>query len=76
MRAQTRGTLKLTSYLVDARLSAGKGEREAQRQLGPLEAHVVQEVSNALHNVVEQLQGESGIHARWALRGVAAGTRA
>lgn len=44
------------SYLVNARLSAGKGEGEAQRQLGPLEAHIVQEVGDALHDVVKELQ--------------------
>lgn len=44
------------SYLVDACLSAGKGEGEAQRQLGALEAHIVQEVSDTLYNVVKELQ--------------------
>jgi hypothetical protein len=57
------------SYLVDACLSAGEGEGEAQRQLGALEAHVVQEVSDALYDVVKELQGESGAHARCALMG-------
>lgn len=50
------------SYLVNARLPAGEGECEAQGQLGSLEAHIVQEVSNALHDVVKQLQGESVRH--------------
>lgn len=57
------------SYLVDARLPAGEGEREAQGQLGSLEAHVVQEVSDALHDVVKQLQGESARHTGLAVAG-------
>lgn len=62
-----------SSYLVDACLSAGEGECEAQRQLGALEAHIVQEVSDALHDVVKELQGERGAHARCALMGAEAG---
>lgn len=55
------------SYLINACLPAGKREREAQRQLGSLEAHVVQEVGDALHDVVKQLQGERDGHTRLAV---------
>lgn len=91
-----RGTLKLPrgratsglpvclarpSYLVDACLSAGEGEREAQRQLGALEAHIVQEVSDTLYDVVKELQErerrsyEGCTDGRCAPMGAAAGTR-
>lgn len=55
-------SLARLSYLINAHLPAGKWECEAQRQLGSLEAHVVQEVSNALHDVVKQLQGKISSH--------------
>lgn len=35
---------------------AGEGKCEAQRQTGALHAHVVQEVRDAVHNVVKELE--------------------
>lgn len=35
---------------------AGEGKGEAQRQTGALHAHVVQEVRDAVHNVVKELE--------------------
>lgn len=59
--SRVRGQVR--PYLVDAGLAAGEREGEAQRQLRPFEAHVVQEVGDALHDVIEELQGEGGCRA-------------
>lgn len=45
-------------YLIQAVLLAGEGEGETQRQGHALHAHVLEEISNALDDVVKELQGE------------------
>lgn len=50
-RKETKST-----HSVQAGLSAGEREGEAQRKRSVLHAHVVQEVADALNNVVKQLQ--------------------
>lgn len=52
----SRGT-----YCVQAGLVAGEGEGEAQRQAGALHAHVVQEVGDAVHDVVEELGRDGAV---------------
>lgn len=47
-------------YLVQAVLLAGEGEGETQGQGHTLHAHVLQEVSDALDDVVKELWGEVG----------------
>lgn len=37
---------------------AGEGEGEAQRQSSTFHSHVVQEVRDAVHNVVKELEGD------------------
>lgn len=44
------------TYCVQARLVAGEGEGEAQRQTSTFHPHVVQEVGDAVNDVVEELQ--------------------
>lgn len=43
------------THLIQARLLAGKREREAQRHSGAFDPHVVQEVGDAGDDVVKQL---------------------
>ena len=49
------GVLPAATHLVQFVLLAGEGEGEAQREGSPLHAHVLQEVSDAMDNVVKQL---------------------
>lgn len=44
------------SYSVQAGLFTGEGEGEAQRETSVLHAHVVEEVADALHDVIKQLE--------------------
>lgn len=47
---------ELCTHSVQTGLSAGEREGEAQRKAGVLHPHVVQEVADALHDVIKQLQ--------------------
>lgn len=47
--------------LVQAVLLAGEGEGEAQGQGHALHAHILEEVGDALDDVVKELQGEVGL---------------
>lgn len=44
------------THSIQAGLSAGKREGESQRKTSVLHSHVVQEVADAVHNVIEQLE--------------------
>lgn len=44
------------TYCVQAGLMAGEGEGETQRQSSTFHSHVVQEVGDAVHNVVKELE--------------------
>lgn len=44
------------TYCVQAGLKTGEGEGEAQWQSSAFHSHVVQEVGDAVHNVVEELE--------------------
>lgn len=44
------------SYSVQAGLFTGEGEGEAQRKTSVLHAHVVEEVTDTLHDVIKQLE--------------------
>lgn len=46
------------THSIQAGLSAGEREGEAQRKTSILHAHVVQEVTDTLHNVIKQLEKE------------------
>ena len=46
----------LHTHSVQTGLSAGEGEGEAQRKASVLHPHVVQEVTDALHDVIKQLE--------------------
>lgn len=45
-----------STHSVQALLPAGERESEAQRKSSVLHAHVVQEVTDTLHNVIKQLE--------------------
>lgn len=47
------------TYGVQAGLVAGEGEGEAQRQTSTFHPHVVQEVGDAVDDVVEELGGQT-----------------
>lgn len=51
----------LRTHSIQAGLSAREGEGEAQRKTSVLHPHVVQEVTDALHNVIEQLEEDKTI---------------
>lgn len=51
----------MTCYLIQAVLFAREGEGEAQRQGHALHAHVLKKVSDALDDVVEELQRGAGL---------------
>ena len=40
---------------------AGEGEGEAERQSSTFHSHVVQEVGDAVHNVVKELEGRDAV---------------
>lgn len=44
------------TYCVQAGLMAGEGEGETERQSSAFHPHVVQEVGDAVHDVVEELE--------------------
>ena len=48
------------THSVKAGLSAGEREGEAQRKTSVLHPHVVQEITDALHNVIKQLEERGG----------------
>lgn len=56
-RKDTKGT-----HSVQAGLLAGEREGEAERKRSVLHAHVVQEVADALNNVIKQLQEDKYDH--------------
>lgn len=44
------------SYSIQAGLFTGEGESEAQRKTSVLHAHVVEEVTDTMHDVIKQLE--------------------
>lgn len=48
--------MEKTTYCVQAGLMTGEGEGETQWQSSTFHSHVVQEVGDAVHDVVKELQ--------------------
>lgn len=56
VEAQNKIKNEFPTHSIQPGLSAREREREAQRETSVLHAHVVQEVTDTLHNVIKQLE--------------------